>query len=474
MAIQINQLNTSPLAAVAQAQTGRLGLEPYPIDIGAVAQGVAKGIYKKADLDVLYSAQKNQQTLQKMADSGAMDRTQAQNMFETERKKMDIAYASIRDTADRAIKQQEVDQTGSYQQGMLGVAQGQLGVQQGQLGLNAQELGMKDQQSNRQLDINQQQVNQLGQYQKGTLDVEKQKAQAEQQLGTVKTLMAMKEDQRNVMGSYASVALMASQIKDPAKAQEAFDSILKSGVESGDIPKDMADKFSSMDPMQRQLKLAQMVSLAGSATTASKKAQAAGMSIDESGNIVPAAKASKLDENLDKQDAIAAVKAADSRDSMNVMLGNIKQARQDLAAVPESAMGPVKGWIARQTSQKAQVLESSLNSLALQAKDLFKLGSGQGFTDADRDFLVRIEGGLNNYKGSVTDLLDRAENLANHVTVSSWMRENNIRKGTERYNQWLSNNPAPDVKVKNKEGVVGHISADQLKEALKSGDYEQI
>lgn len=474
MAIQLNQLNTSPLAAIAGSNTGNLGLGSYAIDAGAVMKGAAEGQWKAAQLQELYARQQTNIRIQELADSGAMDRTVAQNLSAQNQKEMELAYQKLRDTEDRAVEQQKADQLAQFQQG-------QLGVQQGQLGLNAQQLMAQTQAKQQELGIQQQEANQLGQFQNNQIgiqqqhvDIAKQKAQQDQQLQQIQMLAAQKEEQIKTLGSYASVTYMASQIKDPKQRQEAIESILTNGVKSGDVPQELADSFRQMSPIEQQLKAAQLMSMAGAANIARGKADKAGMEFttgaDGSISLAPKRDTTDLDKALAKSDAAAANKASDSRESMDIMLNSIQKAKQDLAATPEMALGPVRGLFSGKVSERAQVLESSLNTLALQAKELFKLGSGQGFTDADREFLVKIEGGLKNYKGAIGELLDRAETLAKHVQVASWIKENNIRQGTERYDQWKLVNPEPMVKMVDPKGKDPHmVPASQMKALIAKG-----
>lgn len=80
-------------------------------------------------------------------------------------------------------------------------------------------------------------------------------------------------------------------------------------------------------------------------------------------------------------------------------LGNLQSMRDSIAdarlLVPTVAMtGPILGRVgALAQDPDYNNLQGALNSITLQAKELYNLGSGQGFTDADRTFLQEIVSG---------------------------------------------------------------------------------
>jgi hypothetical protein len=64
-----------------------------------------------------------------------------------------------------------------------------------------------------------------------------------------------------------------------------------------------------------------------------------------------------------------------------------------LQNIDPSLMGPIRGTAAYYVSPEIQALTSNARSVALQLKDIYNLGNGQGFTDADRNYLDSIIGG---------------------------------------------------------------------------------
>jgi len=102
-------------------------------------------------------------------------------------------------------------------------------------------------------------------------------------------------------------------------------------------------------------------------------------------------------------------------------LSNMKQAvdaaRQQLTRV--SATGPIFGRAGDAAKDPEYInLQRNLNEITLLAKDLYNLGSGQGFTDTDREFLKELAGGSYNRAESISYALDRFDQaLASRASV---------------------------------------------------------
>lgn len=166
-------------------------------------------------------------------------------------------------------------------------------------------------------------------------------------------------------------------------------------------------------------------------------------------NAAPTESKNSLNANLNKQDALIAKDASDVRYNMGMFKTTVSDAKGALEKVPSAALGPIANLKNLNSADpNVQVLRSSLNALALQAKELYKLGSGQGFTDADRDFLTMIVGNPGQYKGSIKTILNKMDELSDRVITQNWNRENGIRKrsGGDDYKQWLESNPKPGSK----------------------------
>ena len=153
-----------------------------------------------------------------------------------------------------------------------------------------------------------------------------------------------------------------------------------------------------------------------------------------------------LTSELAKQDAKAAGDASTLRGNMETMHVDAQDVLKQLPNVPEVAVGPIqKGMGLDKLSPEAQKIVGPLNAMALQLKEYYKLGSGQGFTDADRDFLTEIAGNTGFYKYPLQTIVERMDKIAGSARYNAWKKENGIRKrdSAENYQSWLESNPEP-------------------------------
>jgi len=198
--------------------------------------------------------------------------------------------------------------------------------------------------------------------------------------------------------------------------------------------------------------------------TPEQKVQALQQGLDKS--ITPAKMVNNpLDIALGSKDAEAAKVARDNRDSMDTFHTTVQSAKKELSSVPEYSVGPAANFLKiPKWNAQAQILKSSLNSLALQAKDIYKLGGGQGFTDADRDFLTEVVGNTAMDKYPLSKILDKMDDLAAKSKYQSWKREDEIMQNSDKYSQWKKNNPEPakswEDKSKNSAFEEGQIYQD--------------
>lgn len=92
--------------------------------------------------------------------------------------------------------------------------------------------------------------------------------------------------------------------------------------------------------------------------------------------------------------------------SLDMLDSSILQAKN---LVPKVALtGPIYGRVGRAINDPDYAnLQGALNGIVLQAKELYNLGSGQGFSDADRDFLQDVIAGKYSRAGTINLALDR-------------------------------------------------------------------
>lgn len=153
---------------------------------------------------------------------------------------------------------------------------------------------------------------------------------------------------------------------------------------------------------------------------------------------------------------------------------SIQQARELL---PRVAMtGPIAGRVGNLSEDPDyKNLQGAINAITLQAKDLYNLGSGAGFTDADREFLrdvvagkyaraETIEAGLARFEQA---LQNRQRNLSNQNTQYG--------QGNYNYNtQQQPKQPAGKIRVVNPQtGEAFEIDAEDLPAAQAEGFQQQ-
>lgn len=108
--------------------------------------------------------------------------------------------------------------------------------------------------------------------------------------------------------------------------------------------------------------------------------------------------------------------------------------QQKMEAMDPALMGPIRGTVAYYTSPEVQSLTSNARSVALQLKDIYNLGSGQGFTDTDRDYLDSIIGGAKvDPAAAMPVLMDMYQRLQTQKDVftetSDYYKKNNNLSG---------------------------------------------
>jgi len=121
----------------------------------------------------------------------------------------------------------------------------------------------------------------------------------------------------------------------------------------------------------------------------------------------------KYNTGLAEKNATQVGKNQDALGNLDSMTFGIQEAR---ALLPKVSMtGPILGRLGSAAENPDyRNLQGAVNSIVLQAKDLYNLGSGQGFTDADRNFLQEVIAGKYARADTISLGLDRMERaLAN-------------------------------------------------------------
>lgn len=111
----------------------------------------------------------------------------------------------------------------------------------------------------------------------------------------------------------------------------------------------------------------------------------------------------------------AAGKASIDNTKSSMDLNNLDYSiAQAKSLVPKvSLTGPILGRVGNAANDPDYAnLQGALNGITLQAKELYNLGSGQGFSDADRDFLGEVIAGKYSRAETINLALDRMSDLS--------------------------------------------------------------
>lgn len=246
MALPINSLNDSGLAALAGQRVGALPLQVTPVDLGAPQTGTALGMIKaqqqkfemaqiqakaQGEIGVAQQQGQNQLATQSLQNAGQQQLQQSQQGFEQPFKQQ-----------EQATNLQAVQQQGQFQQGQL---------QQGQ-----------------------QQIKQQGQIAQGQLGVAQQQAntqQAQQQqeavMQNLSARMAMKSYELKQRGAAASALLIGyNQYQgQPDKQQQYAQMMIPHLVQDGSMSQTEADELSQLPVDQQRGLLAHDLMMSGAA-----------------------------------------------------------------------------------------------------------------------------------------------------------------------------------------------------------------
>jgi hypothetical protein len=120
----------------------------------------------------------------------------------------------------------------------------------------------------------------------------------------------------------------------------------------------------------------------------------------------------------------------DSRDQTKKAVGiitSLNEADKEFKKISPYLTGPVVGKFGPLFSQKSQALQSLTNSLALQSKDLLNMPSNN-FSEADRQFLVDIAGGIHVGPEAFKDISGRLRRLTSQSISYNRSLENHYKE----------------------------------------------
>lgn len=129
-----------------------------------------------------------------------------------------------------------------------------------------------------------------------------------------------------------------------------------------------------------------------------------------------------------------------------------KEALGYLAKTPAILLNPVANFVGLSNlDQKAQLLRAKLNDRVLTYKNIKDMGS-QGFTNSDRQYVEMAKGGMGNYKGTLEEMLKADTKLQEHTKAANWLKKSEIYRKSSQYDQWVANNPEPEVVMQKPDG----------------------
>lgn len=157
--------------------------------------------------------------------------------------------------------------------------------------------------------------------------------------------------------------------------------------------------------------------------------------------------------------------------SLDSLEFGIQQAK---ALIPKvSATGPIWGRVGNAAEDPDyKNLQGTINSLTLQAKDLYNLGSGQGFTDTDRDFLQEVIAGKYARAETIQLGLDRFQQALEHRRqyIQSQNQKYQTQYGGGNGQGTVQTQPSGQrVRIQAPDGRTGTIDASDVPAAQAQG-----
>jgi len=182
--------------------------------------------------------------------------------------------------------------------------------------------------------------------------------------------------------------------------------------------------------------------------------------------------------SLAKKDAETVDKARTSLSDTQDFSQNLASSNALLEKTPDWALGPVMGRVTSMVGYEPVAnLESAQNSLTLQAKALLNMPSAN-FSDADRNFLAAISGGVKLPKQSLQAINQRLADIAqtaqsNLQGLISYGETNRTLSGYRRPEAPPPASLQGRVQVVDPNGRPFTIDASELQDALQNGWRQQ-
>jgi hypothetical protein len=422
--INLNQFNPGALAAVAGNNFPNLNLPVPNYDVSGYGKGLFQGQLGAAQLQQQYDQTAQQAMVDYYKEQQSNMRNQQDNATTLYRGLLSDEASMDRTKYKGDIQIRGQDLTAMHNERRYGVDLAKLQNDNARLGLDERRAGAYE----RQVGI-----------QEKSAEVNRQKAIHDMAMKEVELLMKKDNKHLKKMGAAAATwtAERAQFNNDPQKQQEFDRQQARLYHEAGIIDDREYGNISKLIEEQPQ-RVPEALKIAQLNTDAAQKGQ---LQLGQSVSADP-----ELSKNIRKEDAAQLKDYSKSRTSMDALYNDATNALTSIPKVPSWGLGPIpKAMGIDKLPGEEQNLIQSLNAMALNLKDYYNLGSGQGFTDADRQFLQEIAGSTAYYNKPLTEIVQRIQRIAVAGRYNAWEKENSIRKldNPMYYNSWLSVNPEP-------------------------------
>lgn len=454
MPIQLNNLNPQALAQLAGQSVGNLNLPVVGLQPGLFQQNMVEAANKRDTLG-LQNAQLQQQML--------IEKLKEQGLNERDAQKAVNEYSLQQYKDSQAMGRTLAEQQGSINRELVKT----------QLGYD--ELGSLNQFRDSSLRMDQAKLQETMNKNSNDLEMDKKKQALEEYKVQLQKQMKLGEQKVNQRASrMAALIKNAPNTNDAGTLDEYYRNGMSYFIKDGTFTQEEANDFINAPTNMKRPLAEASVNLSKTAVSYLKSAKSNLSKLIEDTNtaresagqpkLTPEEESkiytdnvwnqskkgvpleNKLQEKIYEKDADNMAEASKTRQTMPLMRMDIQYALKQLPNVSDFSVGPIpKALGLDKLSPQAQKLIQPLNGIALQLKEYYKLGSGQGFTDKDRDFLTEIAGNTGFYKYPLQDILSRLNNISVAAEYNAWGKEEEVRAGGNKndYQRWLARNPKP-------------------------------
>jgi hypothetical protein len=407
--MNINQFNPAGLSALAGNNFPNLNLKPVVYDPSGYGQGLFAGQLAASQLQQKYDQQNLTAEIDRYKEGQANNRNEADNKSNLLKQLLSDDAAEKRNlfTGNVCMRGQNITyqnnlanqdlNTNKYtlDQYKTGLDERRAAVQEGQLSLN----------------------------QKTAEENQKVKMQ-EYALKKLKLDMDKEEKDLNKRGALATMLY-----------QNYSPELVKKALEAGIINEEEAKAIGpDVDETTRNTNL-QLGMLSSKAALDGK------LKVGEAVSQNPG-----LDKALNGKMATLVMENGEVTKKLNDFMTFSDNALQQLKEVPGYSLGPIATSIKLdKLDPKAQVLQSSLSSMMLMAKDIVGLkGGAQGMTEGEWEMIKSVAGGTFQNKYSLEQVINTLRKATITKNRNLWKESDGVMKQSDKYyDNWRMANPEP-------------------------------